>query len=223
MKSIHSLSYSTFIFTLTTLSNPGYGSLNYNEQSWKFLVYLDNSPIGYHNFTLQQNNNEWVLSTKAAFDVKIMFFTFYKYRHENTEIWNGNCLKQLSSNTNDNGDTSFVRLHQQGNAISIETQNASSIVHHCVRSFAYWNPQLLKNDQLLNSQTGELVNVELNYLGHDSLIVNNKPVTSNRYRLHGKKIEIDLWYSLDHQWLALQSTTDNGSILRYELKPEMEQ
>ncbi len=220
MKHARILLASALLCTLQGFSLTASGKINHTEQSWHFMVYLDDSHIGYHRFTLRHNGNEQVMTTTAVFDVKFMLFTVYSYRHDNTEIWKGDCLKQLSSTTNDNGDSLFVRLNQQGEDIHIQTQNAFNLVNTCVRSFAYWNPRLLNTDQLLNSQTGELVTIEFKYLGRDTFKLNNSSIDAEHYQLQGENLEIDLWYSPDNQWLALQSTTENGSKLRYELKPE---
>jgi len=37
----------------------------------------------------------------------------------------------------------------------------------------------------------------------------------NRYRLTADKIDIEVWYSGNDQWLGLQSTTDKGRLIRY--------
>lgn len=199
------------------------GNVVSNERSWRFQVFLDDSPIGYHQFSLEQNADKQTLYIKAEFDVKFLFINVYSYRHDNIETWKGACLETLTSNTNDNGEVVFVRINEQADGMNIETPSASTQVNTCLRSFAYWNPELLKTKQLLNAQTGELIDIEFTHTGTESLKLNDKNIQSERYRLQGKDIEIDLWYSARNEWLALQSTTENGSILRYVLHQEESQ
>ena len=60
--------------------------------------------------------------------------------------------------------------------------------------------------------------VSSTHVGTEQLALNQQKVEASRYRLTGDKLEIDLWYDSNNQWLALQSTTENGSQLRYQLK-----
>ena len=127
----------------------------------------------------------------------------------------------MSSNTNDNGDDVFVNLRSQDNKTLIEISNSTNTTNRCIRSFAYWNPELLKSKQLLNAQNGELIEIDFSHIGKDTLNLNNQDIESEHYRILGKNIEIDLWYSNDKHWLALQSKTEDGYLLRYELQTEV--
>jgi hypothetical protein len=189
------------------------------KKSWHFNVLLDDKPIGYHQFIIKQTDQEHRISSKAVFDVKFLFFTVYNYSHENTEVWKGQCLTNLSSDTNDNGDKDYVRLYIENGNTLIKTSEGLNTTNQCVRSFAYWDLELLKSHQLLNVQTGELIDVNFSHIGKDKLNIGKQEIESNHYRIHGKELEIDLWYSDDNNWLALQSTTVDGYILRYELQP----
>ncbi|HEY0942264.1 MAG TPA: DUF6134 family protein [Steroidobacter sp.] len=41
---------------------------------------------------------------------------------------------------------------------------------------------------------------------------------ARRYELRSKKLSIDLWYSQQSEWLALESKTARGQKLIYKLK-----
>ena len=48
--------------------------------SWEFDVYLDSRKIGFHEFEVTQNGEGYEMSTRAEFDVKVLFVNFYSYR-----------------------------------------------------------------------------------------------------------------------------------------------
>lgn len=206
------------LFGLFSLSSASLGSIEPTEKLWRFKVFLDESPIGYHEFSLKQQSGIQTLNIKAEFDVKFLFINVYSYRHANIETWNGDCLATLSSNTDDNGDAVFVRINKRNDDHIIETPSGSTIVNTCLRSFAYWNPDLLNSRQLVNAQNGDLIDVDFIRIGTEPFTFNDTSMLSDRYRLQGKDLEIDLWYSADKEWLGLQSTTENGSKLRYVLQ-----
>jgi len=186
-------------------------------QEWRFKVYLDDQPIGYHNFRLvAQGDGGRTIDINAQFDVKFLFFNAYSYRHDNTEQWQQRCLRSLNSSTNDNGKVSGIRGELDGNRFFLDTGSERTALDGCVMSFAYWDPNILQADRLLNAQTGEYVGIEVQPQGQEQVPVRDQLVIANRYRLLADKAVIDLWYAADSgRWLALRSKTDSGRTLRY--------
>ena len=193
-------------------------SLSSQAADWRFKVLLDGDEIGYHNFNVTTNSPETV-TIKADFKVKFLLVTAYEYNHNNTEIWTDGCLQKISSNTDDNGEEFWVNGEQQGDQFVVKNKQGSTSLSGCVMSFAYWRPELVKQKQLLNSQTGEYINVNIQDRGQDSITVQGKSVTANHYVITGKGLDdIELWYSADGRWLRLASTTEDGYRIIYELQ-----
>jgi len=55
-------------------------------------------------------------------------------------------------------------------------------------------------------------------LGEESLQVRGRNVLARRYALHAAKFRIDVWYVADRQWVQLESTTESGRRLRYQIQ-----
>ena len=183
---------------------------------WRFRVMLDSKDIGEHRFVLRADGPERELRSEARFDVRILMFNAYRYVHEATERWNGNCLVSLASNTDSNGDLESVRASTAGSRLSVERTGRREEHDGCVMTFAYWNPQILAARRLLNSQSGELVPVTITDAGTETLTVRGRPVTANRHRIQGPDLRIDIWYA-GAQWIALEAPAKGGRRLRYEL------
>ena len=83
-----------------------------------------------------------------------------------------------------------------------------------MRSFAYWDPELIKTSKLLNPESGEYQNVEIQPLESRTFVINNRTHVANGYRLVTKDINIDVWYTQEQHWIALESETPVGK-LRY--------
>lgn len=189
-----------------------------NTRKWEFQVFLDDSAIGHHHFMVNDKGAERELTTDARFNVKLLFINAYHYVHDASERWRGNCLASLNARTDDNGKQSAVQADQQGERVSIVSPRGRETLDGCVMSFAYWNPQILRQTRLLNSQTGQYEAVTIAAMGEEKIIVRGAPVQARRYRITGPKNPIDLWYGADYHWLALQSTLEGGRRLRYSLK-----
>lgn len=187
------------------------------ELEWKFGVLLNDKPIGYHNFNVSFEGDRQVLETEARFDVKFLFFNAFRYRHENTEIWSGGCLASIDASTDNNGDLLEVTGRQDAGVFAVRSRSGQDSLPDCVQSFAYWNPQILESDRLLNSQTGEYEDVSVSFEGREDVRVGDREVDALKYRLSAKRGDITLWYSSDDlRWLALEAPAKGGRTIRYE-------
>ena len=184
-------------------------------REWRFKVFLEDKPIGEQVFRLSEDGGRSRLLTEARFDVKVLFFTAYTYRHRNEEIWKDGCLERIESTTDDNGKPFRVRGEVAADGFFVETAKSRVTLPPCVQSFAYWNVDYLHAPKLLNSQTGVYEDVSMRPLGEETLEVRGAPLRARRYVLEGSKLRIDLWYSLDNEWLALESASKGGRTLRY--------
>ena len=188
-------------------------------ERWNFRVLLDGKPIGVHRFTLQQDGARRTLQTDAQFDVKLLFFSAYRYRHEALEQWEGDCVATVATDTDTNGERQSVRARTQGASFVVESGGRREVhegADRCAMTFAYWNPRILDARRLLNTQTGELMPVTIATLGDERISVRGHPVTAARYRITATDLSIDVWYA-DRRWVALESLLKNGRRLRYEL------
>jgi hypothetical protein len=191
------------------------------SNTWDFRVFLDDKEIGTHRFDLlDKGAGERQLISKARMAVKVLFVTAYTYDHHDVEHWNGDCLSKLTSKTDDNGDKYEVDVQRQGAATVVQTRGGAQTLGNCVLTFAYWNPAMLKQTRLLNSQDGEHVEVKITDAGADSIVVRGVKTPARRYELRStnQKLAIDLWYSPTDEWLALESRTERGQKLIYKLK-----
>ncbi len=192
------------------------------NNTWDFRVFLEDKEIGTHRFDLvDKGGGERQLVSQAKMTVKLLFVTAYTYDHHDAESWNGDCLAKLTSKTDDNGDDYQVDVQRQGAATRVQTlDGAVQTLGECVMTFAYWNPAMLKQTRLLNSQDGEYVEVKITDAGADSVVVRGVKTPARRYELRStnKKLSIDLWYSPNDEWLALESKTERGQKLIYKLK-----
>jgi hypothetical protein len=207
----------TAVFTPMFIANASIAASNQTQQ-WRFTVFLDDKEIGFHNFIVENREDQQLIYSNARFDVKFLFFTAYTYEHSNVEQWQGHCLKKINAVTNDNGENYSVAGENSAQGFIVETADKKNVYASCVKTFAYWDPSFLQTPLLLNSQTGELIDVKVEALGESKVTVNGNNITARQYRLLGDKLQIDLWYSDDDHWLALESLTEDGHRIRYQMQ-----
>jgi hypothetical protein len=184
-------------------------------QVWNFRALLGDKPIGSHRFEVSRKQGEIRVHSRAEFKVTFLMIPVYSYLHEAHEQWRNGCLVNVDSNTDDNGDQFTIHSKLDNTEFTITTLEKSITLSGCVHSFAYWDIGLLKSDRLLNVQTGEYQAVKLRDLGKVEFSIGNKVIEAHKYRLTAENVKIDLWYTLDEHWIALESTTASGDIVRY--------
>ena len=187
------------------------------QRVWNFRAYLDDAPIGYHRFSLLEQGASRELKSESRFTVKVLMITAYRYSHDATERWRGDCLESLTARTDDNGERPSVDAATDGERLAVVSARGRESLNGCVMSFAYWNPHMLRQTRLLNAQTGEYEAIRISALGDEDIVVRGASIRAKRYRITGSKNPIDLWYSHDDQWLALESTVAGGRRLQYRL------
>ena len=216
MMNIRNLSCSATLIACA-LTSGAVAASGASTAEWQFDVSLDGKSIGYHTFELQQRDSKQILTTEARFDVRFLFVTAFRYRHQNTEIWSDGCLMSIDASTNSNGKELMVRGSKGQDRFSLQSAEGSTDLPQCVQSFAYWNPAMLSSTQLLNSQTGVYEDVSVTLEGRDEVPVGGTPTEALRYRLSAQAGDITLWYSAaDNTWLGLEAPAKGGRRILYQ-------
>jgi Family of unknown function (DUF6134) len=190
-----------------------------HAKEWVFDVYLDKNKIGTHTFTLNDNT----LVSKAKFNVKVLFIEAYKYDHSAKEQWQGDCLTSLDAHTVENKVITDVKGDSSGGAFQLIPARASQKFPNCMMTFAYWNPKILEQKQLLNPQNAEYLNTTVEKQANETMMVKGKSTETTHYKLKGalegkNKLNIELWYNQNNDWVALKSVTPEGYNIIYKLK-----
>ncbi len=201
---------------------------NAATRDWQFAVYLDDTLIGDHHFSVIEDAAGIEVRSDARFSVKLLSFEIYHYLHSARERWREQCLASIEAQTDDNGKRTRIEGHAEAaSAPAIATKSAgvfvltgaqgSQRIDGCLHSFAYWNRRFLDVPRLLNPQDGNVVDATLSQGSDDSISVRGVATAARRYTLKAPGKLIDLWYDSDGQWLALESTTESGRRVRYRL------
>lgn len=169
---------------------------------WDFTVLLDDEPIGSHRFVVDGARDRAVEST-ALYQVKLLGWVAYSYRHRASERWKGDCLASVAARTDDNGTVSEV--------------NRSFDPAACTMSFAYWNPGIARQRRLFDPGSGNFQEVQVTPLPPATVSVRGRAVPARGLRIAGLPQAIDVWYDGD-QWIGLDTTVRGNRRLSYRLK-----
>mgnify|MGYP003686552575 FL=1 len=183
---------------------------------WEFDAILNDKVIGQHTFVYEDGNT--VSDANFKFEYFLMDFI---YQHKSTETWEDNCLKTISSKTDDDGDLYEVSGHIEANQFLVTTNNETTELPLCVMTFAYGNPTILEQKKLMNSQNGEYLDVDIQFLREEKHMVKGEEILSSLWQIEAKDDDEDLfvhlWYDENMNWVGLKSQTPIGDM-QYNLK-----
>ncbi|ANH70292.1 DUF6134 family protein [Mitsuaria sp. 7] len=190
-------------------------------ETWNFEVRLDGKPIGTHRFTVDGPAEARDVTSKAAFDVRLLGITVFRYRHEARERWRGDCLQEIHSRTDDDGKPVEVDRRLEPTAAGEAT---------CLMSYAYWHPALVRQQRLLNPQTGDVDEVRIERLPDASIPVGGRDVDASRWRITSTSTAtsagkspparqvLTLWRDrADGRWIGLDAQVKGDRLLTYRL------
>ncbi len=186
-------------------------------RAWNFDVTLDGKPIGSHEFQVREDREVTEVVSDARFDVRLLFINAFRYRHRAVEVWNDGCLAEFSTSTRVNRRELAARGTRQGSDLVVDGESGTYRVSDCAMTFAYWNPEFLQQAQLIDPQSGDYLDVQVEQMPPQSIEVRGVSRQAQVYRLTAKGLELTLWYSENAEWLALESVARGGRIIRYSL------
>jgi hypothetical protein len=211
------LSRALVMTLLISMSSVATAANETTSRTLLFDVLLDGKKIGYHRFEIDGPRNNAAVRSEASFDVKFLFVTAFSYRHTAMESWSNGCLDEIEARTDSNGKMLNVLGERTGDGFVVATGEREAELPECVMTFAYWNPGFLEQPRLLNPQTGEYLEIEVEDLGRDTVQLAGRVIPARSVRLTARQLDITLWYSESAEWLALESVATGGRIIRYEL------
>lgn len=199
------------------------------RRDWSFTVLLDGKVIGSHRFVLETDDRvetgSVIVTSDARFDVKVPGLTVYRYRHHAREQWSGDCLASIYARTEEDGQRTQLDGRQSADGFAVEVSSArdgasrkASLVNtSCLMSFAYWNPALKTQRQLLDPASGRVVAVVVMPLRTATIEYRGHAVTVDGLRITGLEHPIDVWYA-GNLWIGLDAVVGRGRHLSYRLQ-----
>jgi hypothetical protein len=182
----------------------------------EFNAILNDKVIGQHTFIYEDGKT--VSEANFKFEYFLMDFI---YQHKSTEAWEDSCLKTISSKTDDDGDLYEVSGHIEANQFLVTTNNETAVLPLCIMTFAYGNPKILKEKKLMNSQNGEYLDVDIQFLREEKHMVKGKEILTSLWQIEAKgddgDLLVHLWYDENMNWVSLKSQTPIGDM-QYILK-----
>lgn len=185
--------------------------------SISFIAYRNGEPIGRHTVTFEKDGTQLKVSTSIDLAVKFAGFTAYRYTHRAQEVWAGESLVSLTSQTNDNGTRHDVSASREGGTIVVNHDRTQSRLPGGVLPTSHWNIEQVRHSVLLNTQKGTEARVQIVQGPRETVKTSSGTVPATRYSYTGD-VKMDQWFDDRGRWVKTSFKASDGSTIEYVLQ-----
>jgi hypothetical protein len=187
----------------------------------KFAINREGSQIGTVTIEVTHNGAETLVKAVTHIQVKIAFYTAYRFEQAYSERWVNNKLVALTSTTDDNGTAYKVDVAPKGTGLAIEANGKISQVDANMFPFTLWNAALVKQTSVFDLQKGAVMKISVADGGMDSIPVLGKKTKAHRYSISGPFAQ-DVWYDEKGGFVQSMLVGPDGSKIHYRMIPPVE-
>jgi hypothetical protein len=197
------------VVLMLSLQSPVFAQQDSNTfEKISFNVFLDKKQVGTHIFDIQRKDVNIFVKSNMQLKGKFWGLVPFKYTHQSTETWKDGCLFGLESQTLKRGKTINISASSGQSGLTIVNADKTEVIKGCTKSFAYWDYSKLEGNQLLNTENGQLVDVQIKSS-------KNQSDAGKSVVIQSSEADIKLGYSADGNWLWLKSQLEVGGLLHY--------
>ena len=182
-----------------------------------FDVYRKGNAFGSHVLTFSQSEDgALIVETDVELKAGIGPLTLFKYELDTKEVWREARLVELSGRTNDDGDDLEVEAARAGDALMVDGTEYRGEAPADIIPSSHWNIRQMYSDVMLSTETGELLEIDVEKVGRETVQVGSETVEAERYRLRSR-LDVDLWYDDAGRWVKLAFEA-RGQEIEYRLR-----
>lgn len=186
----------------------------------EFKIFRNGNPFGIHRIRFSEENERLVTDVIIRMSVGIGPFSFFKYEHENREVWKDDTLISMDAYTDDDGKEYNVTAKKTEEGYAVTVNGESFNVDGPLAGTTYWNIDTFGNYALLNTQKGYIEDFELVGSGVDTIEVAGKEYEADHYIVKLPEREIHAWYEKEtKQWVGLRFSIRGSNISYYRETP----
>ncbi|GAB5458195.1 MAG: hypothetical protein Hens3KO_12250 [Henriciella sp.] len=181
-----------------------------------FTVLRKGKPFGQHVLSFDKTEDGQIkVTTDVDLTVKFGPITAFKYRLDAQETWANGALIALNGATNNDGDKSTVEAKVNGDVLEVDGTDYQGNVEASIIPSSHWNRLQVYGEQMLSTESGEILDIAVENLGADTVLVGGEPVEATHYRLQSD-MTVDLWYDDQSRWVKLTFDA-RGQTIEYVL------
>jgi len=177
-----------------------------------FTVLRKGKPFGSHVLTFERDQ-DGLLQVTTDVDLKVKFgpITAFRYRLDSVEQWIDGQLIALNGKSNNDGRKGEVSAEMQDDSLMVDSTMFDGALPASTIPSSHWNRLQVYQNQMLSTETGEVLDIDVEVIGDDQVQVGDELVDATHYRLKSD-LTVDLWYDDQSRWVKLAFEVRGQSI-----------
>ncbi|OAI42088.1 hypothetical protein AYO40_06740 [Planctomycetaceae bacterium SCGC AG-212-D15] len=176
-----------------------------------FRVHVDQKPAGEYRMVIRQDGETASMSAQAEVRVRVLLIS-YVYTFKSSEVWKGDSLARLDSNTVDDKKRFSVTAWTDKNALRVRVNGQEHTTTPDAWTTTYWRlPGARFRNRavpLLDADTGKDMKGTLRYVGMENVPVAGQTVQCAHWRVTGD-VQVDAWYD-GYDRLVREESVEEG-------------
>lgn len=168
-----------------------------------FTVLRKGKPFGSHVLTFDRDaDGNLQVTTDVDLQVKFGPITAFKYRLDSVEEWVDGQLVALTGKSNNDGRKGEVSAELRDDSLVVDSTKFDGALPLTTIPSSHWNRLQVYQSQMLSTETGEVLDIDVEVIGEDTVKVGDEAVEATHYRLKSD-LTVDLWYDNQSRWVKL--------------------
>ena len=168
-----------------------------------FTVLRKGKPFGSHVLTFDRDaDGNLQVTTDVDLQVKFGPITAFKYRLDSVEEWVDGQLVALTGKSNNDGRQGEVSAELRDDSLVVDSTKFDGALPLTTIPSSHWNRLQVYQSQMLSTETGEVLDIDVEVIGDDTVKVGDEAVEATHYRLKSD-LTVDLWYDNQSRWVKL--------------------
>jgi hypothetical protein len=178
--------------------------------------------IGHYRLQFEQQPDRLNVNVEMQLQIRVLALFNYRFDYRAQEQWTADGrLQRLEISIDDDGSLKTHSIQRQQNQLCrVEADNCAPLGEQLLTS-NHWHPYLPQQQQLLNTLTGEVSQLNVTELGRDTLQLGDETIVATHYQLGGDLDDTHSWYDQNGRWLGMEFSARDGSRIRVRLQERL--
>lgn len=178
----------------------------------RFDVLRQGKPFGHHTVSFTRTDDG---ELDVAVDVELRAglgpLTLFRYELDSSERWRDGELIEVTGEVTEDGERESMQAEREGDQLRVAGDAFSGDVPASILPASHWNIAQTRTSQLLSTENGELIDVQVRDLGREMILAGGQEILANKYLLDSD-IDVTLWYDDTGRWVKLAFEARGQSI-----------
>ena len=188
-------------------------------QPLEFDIAREGDVVGHHRVTFRRDGDKLVVHSELEIEVRVLFFTVYRYQQTRDEVWRNGELIALVSTADDDGTAHDIKgAAGPDGGIKVTSGKDTWILPAESVPASFWNISMVTGKgPLVDSLSGRILHQRVVKVGQETVRAAGRDIVATHYRLEAKRPR-DVWYDASGRWVKMLATGRDGSVAEWVLK-----